>query len=279
MRFREWMGGFGTLDENDPEERLIAGADAVFLLYQSLPSEKRRPIAECVIEMTQGMKKTINCETGREGKMHTLESMADLEQYCYYVAGTVGIMLTKLFTNAARSMRPENRAEAISLQLSFANGLQITNIIKDAARDYARGWCYIPAALAKKNGATIEQFLDAGCVAQSLSTLNDLIKKAVTHLDDALRYTLLVPRREIRIRLFNLWSLFLAIKTLRKCWNNPDLLDPGKNVKITRVEVFKTLLETLTRVCSNALLRSAYQKYRRGIPAREAHAIIDSSTL
>ena len=60
----------------------------------------------------------------------------ELAQYCYYVAGTVGLMAIRVFGCRA----PESEAFARRLGLAF----QLTNILRDLASDAARGRVYLP---------------------------------------------------------------------------------------------------------------------------------------
>jgi farnesyl-diphosphate farnesyltransferase len=266
QRYQSLIDLFGRFDNDNPEHLLMQNIALVFQTFLTLPVLERKAIEECVIEMARGMKVTINRQRREGSRLYALETMADLEQYCYYVAGTVGILLTKLFTHHAKSMSPESIAKARELQLSFALGLQLTNIIKDCHDDYRRGWCYIPADLSAQCGITTNDFLNPTFRQNSLQALNTLITKTAHCLDDALAYTLLFPRRAVRIRLFNLWSLFFAIKTLGRAWNYVDLLTGEQKVKISRFEVYQTLLLT-TLVCgSNSLLRRAYRRLRKAIP-------------
>jgi farnesyl-diphosphate farnesyltransferase len=264
-RLSEWIDLFGNLDPSDSQQRLIQGCPSVFAVFSELPPSTRGIMSDCVLEMTAGMKKTVNRQQPQKS-FHSLQTMTDLEEYCYYVAGTVGIMLTRLFAAYSESLEPSAAQKMADLQLSFALGLQMTNIIKDCSEDYRRGWCYIPADLAAKFGVPITEFFVLQHRQQSLATLDDLIIRTAKHLDDALDYTLLLPRTEIRLRLFNLWSLFFAVKTLSKAWHNKDLLSRDVKVKISRCDVYKTLTLTALLVTSNTLLRRLYHRFRDKIP-------------
>ena len=264
-RICRWINLFGKIDTDDPEHLLIQNVQSVFATYSTLSSRTQTAIAECVLEMTSGMRETVNRQILERTKLHTLKSMAELEQYCYFVAGTVGVMLTRLFVLQSSSIGPETALSMEKLQGSFACGLQMTNIIKDCYEDYQRGWCYIPEEMALAEGVPLAEFLQPACGLQSLAVLNRVIITAARHLDDALLYTLLIPRREVRMRLFNLWSLFFAIKTLRLAWNNEDLLTGSKKVKIPRLTVYRTLWQTSWRVFSNSLLHHLYMKHRTAI--------------
>jgi farnesyl-diphosphate farnesyltransferase len=71
-----------------------------------------------------------------------LRSLADLQRYCYFVAGVVGEMLTEMFAHripgfaVTRAVRSEAQA--------FAEGLQLTNILKDSDEDVRHGRVMLP---------------------------------------------------------------------------------------------------------------------------------------
>ena len=148
-------------------------------------------MSDCVLEMAAGMKKTVNRPRQITESFHSLQTMTDLEEYCYYVAGTVGIMLTRLFAAYSESLTLGQRRRWLICSCHSLFGLQMTNIIKDCFEDYRRGWCYIPAELAAKFGVPITEFFAPQHRQQSLATLDDLMIKTAKHLDDALNYTLL----------------------------------------------------------------------------------------
>ena len=74
------------------------------------------------------------------------ENFADLELYCYRVAGTVGLMsqavmgLEPAYLSAPWSARPDPSEAAVAL--GVAN--QLTNILRDVGEDRGRGRIYLP---------------------------------------------------------------------------------------------------------------------------------------
>ncbi len=100
------------------EERLAHQADAVLREFRQLPSAQRASFRPWVQEMFSGM---ADCAVKQEGRsipsgsvtsaprggstIHALATVDDLERYCYYVAGTVGHLLTGLF-HATTSRAP-----------------------------------------------------------------------------------------------------------------------------------------------------------------------------
>lgn len=77
----------------------------------------------------------------------SFNTMKDVEDYSYHVAGTVGVMLLPVL---APGRSEELRAGA--KKLGYA--MQITNILRDIGEDWEKGRLYVPRELMKKHGLT-----------------------------------------------------------------------------------------------------------------------------
>ena len=249
--------------ERQDDEHLAARADAVLREYRGLPQAQRDAIRPWVQEMCAGMAEFARRASGTPGQLEALTSVADLDRYCYYVAGTVGHLLTGLFWlhHARGSERRHERLK--SLATSFGLGLQLTNIVKDLADDRRRGWSFVPRQLTRAVGIDPEQMQDGAHRDQSLQVMNRLIEKANTHLRDALDYCTELPRSQYRIRLFCLTSLYFAVRTLRRARHDPGLLEPQHKVKISRAEVYRTVLVAHLVAPVDGLVR-AYFRHLEG---------------
>lgn len=85
---------------------------------------------------------------GDEAGSLALRDLADLKAYCYAVAGIVGEMLTDLVVLAEpRLVSGRERLDADAR--AFGEGLQLTNILKDAGSDAKEGRIYVPGDLDK----------------------------------------------------------------------------------------------------------------------------------
>ena len=71
---------------------------------------------------------------------------ADLDRYCYRVAGTVGVVMTSVL--GARNLR---RAEPAAIALGVA--MQRTNILRDIDEDLANGRVYLAAEAVARHGS------------------------------------------------------------------------------------------------------------------------------
>jgi farnesyl-diphosphate farnesyltransferase len=248
-----------TFDEPaSDDERLARSAETALREFARLPAAERAIVRPWVQEMCDGMAEFARLGAG--GGVHALDSVAALERYCYYVAGTVGHLLTGLFLHHAPGVAPARRAELERLATSFGLGLQLTNIVKDVHDDRSRGWSFVPRDLCDGAGVAPEQLLDAAHRAAALRVLRALVEKARAHLDDAIRYCTLLPRRPVGMRAFCLTSVYFAIRTLALAERDPRLLEPGHKLKITRGAVYRSLLMTYLVAPSDVLVRWYYRR-------------------
>ena len=80
--------------------------------------------------------------------VHRYSSFANLAEYCYGVASTVGLMSMHIigFSNE----------KALRYAVKLGVALQLTNILRDIAEDYRRGRIYLPEDEMKAFGITVE---------------------------------------------------------------------------------------------------------------------------
>jgi len=239
------------------EARLVRECDRVLRAFHALSAEERAAVRPWVQEMATGMAEFAARRGTREG-IAALATVAELDRYCYYVAGTVGHLLTDLFRIHHRRM-PATRYERLdALATSFGLGLQLTNIIKDVADDRRRGWSFVPRDLCEGAGLGPDDLQDPSHGGEAHRVMEALIAKAKAHLRDALAYCTTLPAAAYRIRIFCLTSLYFAIRTLRVAERDPRLLDPAHKVKITRAEVYRTVAATHLIAPFDPLVRSYY---------------------
>jgi farnesyl-diphosphate farnesyltransferase len=240
-------GAFPTPASDD--ERLVNDADVVLREFRRLPEAQQRAVRPWVREMCAGMAEFVQRPPGG------IVTVDDLDRYTYYVAGTVGHLLTRLFRLYDTRSAPERYERLEALATSFGRGLQLTNIIKDVADDRRRGFSFVPRQLCQLAGIRPEDLQDEKHRAEARRVLLALIEKAKGHLTDALAYSTTLPRRLYGVRIFCLTSLYFAVRTLRLAERDRRLLDPEHKVKITRAEVYRTLAATRVIAPSNTLVR------------------------
>jgi farnesyl-diphosphate farnesyltransferase len=241
------------------ERELIINLPRVIRVTRQLPLRQQAAIRRCVDTMCHGMH-----QFQRTASVRGLDTAEDLDSYCYYVAGVVGEMLTELFCSYSADIE-QHRAQLSRLAPSFAQGLQMTNILKDVWEDRSRGACWLPQDVFARHGVDLEQLSKESKDVGFSAGITELVGVAHAHLRNALDYTLLIPREEQGIRRFCLWAIGMAILTLRKIAHNPAFT-AGVQVKISRTAVSLTMLMTNTFIGKDWMLRRLFGIAARGVP-------------
>jgi len=176
----------------------------------------------------------------------------------------VGEMLTELFCAYSPAVAARHDALA-ELSVSFAQGLQMTNILKDFWEDRSRGACWLPQETFARHGVVLAELSPGRTGAGFGAGLFELIGVAHAHLRNALAYTLLIPRTEPGIRRFCLWAIGLAVLTLRRIAANPAYTS-GTEVKVSRPVVWLTRISTSLVVGDDRMLKRLFELAARGLP-------------
>ncbi|MBK8230970.1 MAG: squalene/phytoene synthase family protein [Candidatus Eisenbacteria bacterium] len=227
--------------------RLLAEREVVFRAYAALPGAEREILSRWIQAMALGMASYVGRELRDPGTppgtvRFVLETREELRLYAYYVAGTVGHLLTELFAlHLGRSLQP-SLARLTALASPFGLGLQFTNILQDVAEDRRRGWSYVPEEAARRRGTTLVDLDLPAHQPAARRVIADLAREAAEYLDQAHEFTLLLPRHAPRVRLFCLWPTFFAVRTLERVCAQERVL-AGK-ARITRQEVRELIAAT-----------------------------------
>jgi len=147
--------------------------------------------------------------------------------------------MTKLLIDFEPELIPQTR-NLMRLAISFGQGLQMTNILKDQWEDRSHGVCWLPHDVFARYGVELRDLTAGQQDAHYADAMIELIGIAHSHLCRAVEYTLIVPARHAGFRRFCLWSIGLAVLTLR---NLQDRLDfsSGTQVKVSRAAVAQTI--------------------------------------
>ena len=230
------------------EQELIALTPRIIHITMNLREEERRVLERCIEVMAEGMAEFQNAED-RFG----LRDLKELDRYCYVVAGVVGELLTLLFCIHSPAIA-KNRAGLMRLAVSFGQGLQMTNILKDMWEDNSRAECWLPKEYFENAGLELNSLSAVQQEDQFGEILGQLIGITHAHLWNALSYVLLIPRNEVGVRKFCLWNLGMAVLTLRNINRNRGFKS-GEEVKISRNRVRATILATHFLARMNSLLK------------------------
>lgn len=194
----------------DSERHLLDDSYKMLMdLHRLLPLHKTI-IQQTVLKMSQGMSSFL--------KRPKLESLVDVDRYCFFVAGIVGEMLTRLLQTLNSQFVVDDQIILESHQ--FGLFLQKINLLKDQMTDQKEG-----------------RYL----IHSREEVWNSLKENA----QSAIKYITRLPLEEREYRLFCGWSLFLGLASLpwiKKSWSS-QLIE--KIPRVMTEKMLKAVTETI----------------------------------
>ncbi len=257
--FARELGALLSSSTTKSEHDLIANTARVIRITNGFSPTQRSALERCVRTMSRGM-----AEFQKNATCDGLNDLPHLDRYCYHVAGVVGEMLTELFCNYSAEIS-QRREELLALSVSYGQGLQMTNILKDMWDDRRRGVCWLPRDIFLAAGFELRSLAAGQAAPGFVEGLFELVAIARHHLTNALRFTLMIPARETGIRRYCLWSLGMAVLTLRRIHATPTFSN-GQEVKISRGSVRTVIVITSALARSNWALKLLFEALTRSLP-------------
>lgn len=232
---------------------LVAEATRVLRLYKDLDEEVQAAMQPPVSELVTGMQTFVGRYADVGGIR--IESLTELEQYSWYVAGTVGELITNILAaDATETQQTQMRENAES----FALLLQLVNVAKDVGADYREeNNIYLPRKWLTEAGVEPESLTDPESREAVASVIKRLADHAETYVEDAHEYLLAMP--ETRGNTLAAWAIpqLLAVGTLRELQANPEAALSAE-AKVSRPEVY-TLLQRFESGVSREELKQLQQ--------------------
>jgi farnesyl-diphosphate farnesyltransferase len=250
-----------------PEERtddweVVAETPRVLGTFESLEEEPREIMRDPVRELVDGMAMFTD-RYADEGGLR-LQTVEELEEYCWYAAGTVGTLITGL---VARGTSRERADELRENARSFALLLQLVNIAKDVESDFhEENNVYLPAEWLAAEDVAVEEVTDEANHGGVTNVIRRVTERAEGYLDDAHRYLEVVP--EHHGNRLSAWAIpyLLAVGTMRELRERPEDVIREGDVKISRAEVYALLQQF-----EDGVSRSRLDELRATMAERPLH--------
>ncbi|WP_311170942.1 phytoene/squalene synthase family protein [Halobellus ordinarius] len=248
---------------------VVRDSPRVLRTFSSLPADVQRAVVPPARELVQGMAEFVERYSDDGGLR--IQTRNELEEYCYYAAGTVGNLITNLVTRhdvaADRSRRLYETAEQFGLLL------QLVNISKDVYDDYtAEDNVYLPAEWLEDAGVPQEEVVADKHEAKAASVVRRTAEFAGSFIDDAQTYLEAVPLRDGNT--LEAWAIpfVLAVGTLRELLSRPEDALSSTGVKISRQEVLAVVSEM-----SGGADRDSLGELRREVAAEPYHRTVSQT--
>lgn len=160
-----------------------------------------------------------------------IETTAEYDLYCHYVAGLVGEGLSRIWAASGKE------GEWMRLQLELSNSmgllLQKTNITRDYREDTEDLRFFWPREIWGKYGFTeMKEMYEKGNEERATWAQSGMVLDALRHATDALDYLRLLKNQSVFT--FCAIPATMAMATLALCFMNKDMFQ--RNIKIRKAE-------------------------------------------
>ncbi|EGN96959.1 hypothetical protein SERLA73DRAFT_11603, partial [Serpula lacrymans var. lacrymans S7.3] len=222
-------------DEKD--RQLLIEYDTVVIETNMLKPEYKAVIMDICQKMENGMADYAH-KAATTSTVY-LETVAEYDLYCHYVAGLVGEGVTRIWSATGKE------APWLCDQLELANSmgllLQKTNIIRDFREDVDDRRFFWPRELWAKYGfEEMKDLYEKGDVEHATWIQSGMVLDALRHATDSLDYLKLLKNQSIFI--FCAIPVTMAMATLSLCFMNPEMFQ--RNIKIRKAEAAKLIMRS-----------------------------------
>ncbi|KAM4712562.1 LOW QUALITY PROTEIN: squalene synthase [Anableps anableps] len=213
-------------ESHEKDRQVLEDFPTISLEFRNLAQEYKDVISDICHRMGVGMAEFLEKKVG---------TMKEWDQYCHYVAGLVGIGLSRLFS-ASQLEDPEVGRDT-ELANSMGLFLQKTNIIRDYLEDTQEGRAFWQEAWSQF-ASRLEDLAQPEKLS-ALSCLNLLVTDALRHVPDVIAYLSRLRNQSV----FNFCAIpqVMAIATLSTCYNNPMVFQGV--VKIRKGQAVTLMME------------------------------------
>jgi len=258
--FANWLG------LNTDQQKLMTLEYGLMLwqIYALIPDEIREIIGRWAAAMVDGVAQILDDQqkpvmVTRNG-VRILAEENDYSCYCYFVAGTVGLMGTELAIDHYQ-FNVDTAKRLLGHSQTCGQALQKTNIVKDFPEDLANGICYLPDVwMQEVDGLPL--LLEGAPKKWTQKVLDNVM----TEINNSVAYVIDIPYEAVGYRLASLMCLLPAYQTLLSAAQQHNkLFTQEHQVKISRNCFSQCMEDAKSMVRDNNALLKYSQKLQTAV--------------
>ena len=213
----------------NPQYRdLVKNMERVLTVHDSLDQKTKECMVRWLKEMNFGMQKFLKQE---------VFSFEDLNEYCYYVAGTPSGFLTELIRTKSNNLSRKNSKILLDNERDFGLFLQKVNIIRDFKEDILDNEkIFWPSFLFEKYRIIPSDLLNKDNKEMSMEILEAMLDNACKHIEPVKAYLNAIPDEYAGFRAGAAINFAMGVGTLDTMRSNSNVFFGEKPVKITHSE-------------------------------------------
>lgn len=210
---------------NPHYKELVENFESVMRVHRTFDDETKTSMSYWLNEMNFGMKKYLDRD---------IRDFEDLDEYCYYVAGTPSGFLTELILNKSDELTEEQDKTLRRTERDFGLFLQKVNIIRDFREDIKRNEkIFWPINLFEPHGLEPKDLLDNKHEQVAMESLQAMLANASQHVQPVKDYLAAIPEQYKGFRRGAAVNFQMAVATLEAMNENSDVFYSDRPVKIT----------------------------------------------
>lgn len=230
-----------SVDFSADEKSLLENFEKVMAVYTHFSAQDKELIKKVIADITTGQElDLLRFSNASKDNIVALNDDDELNEYTFYVAGTVGEFWTRMCYSHVIREEYINQYVIENLGIEYGKGLQLINILRDLPFDLRKGRCYIPIQSLKKLNLQPSDLLDVNNEEKFRPLYNHYLNVAAEYLNAGIGYILSIPRRYFRLCFVTALPLLIGIKTIEKLLDCKIL--SGEKIKISRSTVRKLML-------------------------------------
>ncbi|XP_042704851.2 squalene synthase-like isoform X1 [Chrysemys picta bellii] len=242
------------LESKEKDKQVLEDFPTISLEFRNLAKVYRDVIVDICHKMGAGMAEFL------EKKVDTQH---ELDKYCHYVAGLVGIGLSRLFS--ASELEDPIVGQDAELANSMGLFLQKTNIIRDYLEDQVEGREFWPREVWSRYAKKLSDLAKPENIDVAVQCMNELITNALHHVPDVLTYLSRLKNQSV----FNFCAIpqVMAIATLAACYNNKQVF--RGLVKIRKGQAVTLMMDATNIQAVKAIMYQYVEEIYQKVPSTD----------
>jgi farnesyl-diphosphate farnesyltransferase len=248
------IASFVSLQRNASERQLLESLPDCLTCLEGIEHADRNDIRLVLEKITRGQMLDLQ-RFDNQQEIRALSSAADLDEYTYLVAGSVGEFWTRLCFRHVREFSSRSEDEMFALGQRYGMALQLINVLRDAGSDLRAGRCYFPESELIAEHLNPSQILSEPERFQPI--YRTWLEKAKAGLMSGMEYSRSIKNR--RVRAATVLPALIGVRTLALLEaSGPAALQ--RTVKIPRAEVRALILSLGLTLASCRRIDEMFEK-------------------
>ncbi|XP_015280107.1 PREDICTED: squalene synthase isoform X2 [Gekko japonicus] len=242
------------MESKEKHRRVLEDFPTISLEFRNLAKVYQDVIAEICHKMGLGMAEFLEKK---------VDSKREWDRYCHYVAGLVGIGLSRLFS--ASKLEDPVIGQDTELANSMGLFLQKTNIIRDYLEDQCEDREFWPTEVWSKYVKKLSDLAKPENIDKAVQCMNELITNTLHHVPDVLVYLSRLKNQSV----FNFCAIpqVMAIATLAACYNNKQVFRGV--VKIRKGQAVTLMMDATNMEAVKAIMYQYMEEIYQKIPSTD----------